>query len=107
MSLAPPITERSRRVHGAFPLEEAVAHDGAVVVRGPRLTFTTPAATWSSAVTLPARWPTGAGWIDTRDGVVRVRLSDIHGVVSVLALDDAAMVIDEVRVSDDDGPVDV
>lgn len=97
------VTERSRRLNGAFPFENAIAHGGASLTRRPRLTFTTPAATWSYAVSLPARWPAGSGWIATHDGVIRVRLDDVQGVVSVIAVDADGTVIDEVRLSETGG----
>ena len=92
------VTERSRRLSEVFPLEDAAAHAGASLTRQPRLNFTTPAAAWAYAVSLPARWPADAGWVHSHEGVIRVRLEDVQGSVSLVALDSAGAVIDEIRV---------
>src|SRR4051812_8473743 len=108
MSLTGPITECSRRLPGVFPLQDAISHNDSSVIHGERLSFVTPAPAWSSAVSLFARWPAPERWIHTHDGVVRVRLSGVRGVVSLLALDATDTVIDEIRVNgDNNGPTDL
>jgi len=99
MSLTRVVSERSRHLKGAFPLEDAVVHERASVERDPRLAFTTGSAAWSYAVSLAARWPPDAGWVENHDGLIRVRLDDILGVISLLALDAEGTVIDEIHVS--------
>jgi len=105
MKTARPVTDGSRRLQGVFPLQDATAHQESSVVRGVRLSFATPAPTWSAAVSIPARWPPLVRWIHTHDGALRVRLSGVRGVVSLLALDAAGTVIDEVRVKGDHDPI--
>jgi FkbM family methyltransferase len=107
MTLTRSVTEVSKRLLGVFPLRDAADHNGSAVVRGARLSFATPAPIWSSAVSLTAHWPPRVRWIHTHDGVLRVRLSGVRGVVSLLALDPAGTVIDEVRVKAGHGPIDV
>lgn len=93
----------SRRIPGTFSLERAIQHEGAVVDAVQPLSFTTAAAAWSYAVSIPAEWPRDVDWIHRYDGVITVRLASVRGRISLLAVDASGLtVIDEVCVDSTD-----
>lgn len=104
---AAPKRSRVRRVDAPLQLDAAVSHDGATR-SGPALSFTTPAARWAYAVSVPVVWPPAAHWVHERDGLLRIQMGMVEGRLSILAVDSAGTtVIDETVVDSCAVPFDV
>jgi hypothetical protein len=88
-----------------FRCERAILCGGAMEKGTEGLEITTPAESWSYAVSIAAEWATDALHRSSHDGIIRMRFASITGEISVLALADADTVLDQVRIGQSDVPV--